>query len=34
MTVEPGGDIDAIVVTIGIQPVDAVEKVYVTIAIN
>lgn len=34
VTVEAGEDIDAIVVTIGIQPVDSVEKIYVTISVN
>ena len=31
VTVEPGEEIDAIVVTIGIQPVDSVEKIYLTV---
>lgn len=34
VTVDPGEDIDAIVVNIAIQPVDAVEKIYVTIELN
>lgn len=34
VTVDPGDDIDAIVVNIAIQPVDAVEKIYVTIELN
>lgn len=34
MTVEPGEAIDAIVVNLAIQPVDSVEKIYVTITVN
>ena len=34
VTVEPGEAIDAIVVNLAIQPVDSVEKVYVTITVN
>ena len=34
VTVEPGEAIDAIVVNLAIQPVDSVEKIYVTITVN
>ena len=34
VAVEAGEDIDAIVVTLAIQPVDSVEKIYVTISVN
>ena len=34
VTVEAGEDIDAIVVNLAIQPVDSVEKIYVTITVN
>ena len=34
VTVEAGTDIDAIVVDLAIQPVDSVEKIYVTITVN
>lgn len=34
VTVDPGEEIDAIVVNLAIQPVDSVEKVYVTIELN
>lgn len=34
VTVEAGEDIDAIVVNLAIQPVDSVEKIYVTISVN
>ena len=34
VTVEPGTDIDAVVVTVAIQPVDAVEKIYMTVTVN
>lgn len=34
VTVEAGTEIDAIVVALAIQPVDSVEKVYVTITLN
>ena len=34
VTVEAGEDIDAIVVTLGLWPVDSVEKIYVTISVN
>lgn len=34
VTVEPGEAIDAILVNLAIQPVDSVEKIYVTISVN
>ena len=34
VTVEPGNTIDAILVTIGIQPVDSIEKIYVTVNVS
>ena len=34
VTVEAGEAIDAIVVNLAIQPVDSVEKIYVTISVN
>ena len=34
VTVEPGEAIDVIVVNLAIQPVDSVEKIYVTITVN
>ena len=34
VTVEAGSDIDAIVVSIAIQPVDSVEKIYVQIELS
>ena len=34
VTVEAGTEIDAIVVALAIQPVDSVEKIYVTITVN
>ena len=34
VTVKAGEDIDAIVVNLAIQPVDSVEKIYVTITVN
>lgn len=34
VTVEPGEEIDAIVVTVGFQPVDSVEKIYLTVVLQ
>jgi hypothetical protein len=30
----PGSDIDAVVINVGIQPVDSVEKIYTTITVS
>ena len=34
VTVEQGTSIDSVVITIGIMPVDSVEKIYVTVTVN
>lgn len=34
VTVEPGGSIDAVLITIAIQPVDAIEKIYISVTVD